>query len=75
MLLTFLYHYDVPADNNKSELAIRNIKVKQKASGMFKSAQGVHSYAIMRSVTDICIKNSQSIINAFAEIAKLKYSI
>jgi len=74
-LFTFLYHHEVPADNNKSEQAIRNIKVKQKVSGMFKSAHGAHSYAIIRSVTDTCIKNSQCIINAFAEIAKLKHSI
>jgi len=73
-LFTFLYEQDVPADNNKSELAIRNIKVKQKVSGMFKSIKGAQNYAIVRSITDTCIKNSQGILNAFATIANLQPS-
>lgn len=71
-LFTFLYVHLVPPDNNKSELAIRNIKVKQKVSGMFKSIKGAQNYAIVRSITDTCIKNSQSILHAFVTIAKLK---
>jgi len=35
-VFTFLYHPDVPANNNASERAIRNVKVKQKISGQFK---------------------------------------
>ena len=35
-VFTFLYHPNVPPDNNGSERAIRNIKVKQKISGEFK---------------------------------------
>ncbi|MET3113207.1 hypothetical protein AAKU52_000929, partial [Pedobacter sp. CG_S7] len=68
-LLTFLYHPEVPSHNNNSEQAIRNIKVKLKVSGMFKSSKGAQNYAIMRSITDTCKKNEQAILNAFLTIA------
>ena len=35
-LFTFLFLPEVPPDNNGSERAIRNVKVKQKISGQFK---------------------------------------
>ena len=68
-LLTFLYNLDVPSHNNSSEQAIRNIKVKMKVSGIFKSAKGAQNYAIFRSITDTCKKNQQDILNAFFTIA------
>jgi len=71
-LFTFLYYHDVPPDNNGSERAIRNIKVKQKVSGQFKTIRGAEIYAIIRSITDSCIKNQQNVLAAFANIAKLQ---
>jgi len=70
-LFTFLYYPEVPADNNASERAIRNIKVKQKVSGQFKTIRGAQIYAIIRSITDTCIKNGQNVLLAFHTIAKL----
>ncbi|HJZ39218.1 MAG TPA: IS66 family transposase [Bacteroidales bacterium] len=70
-LFTFLYYPEVPPDNNASERAIRNIKVKQKISGQFKTIRGAEIYAIIRSVTDTCIKNGQNVLLAFHTIAKL----
>ncbi len=70
-IFTFLYHPEVPPDNNASERAIRNIKVKQKVSGQFKTQRGAEIYAIIRSITDTCIKNNQNILSAFHTIAKL----
>ena len=71
-LFTFLYHPDVPPDNNASERAIRNIKVKQKISGQFKSSNGAQGFAILRSITDTCLKNKQNVLNALNLIAKLQ---
>ncbi len=67
----FLYHPKVPPDNNGSERAIRNIKVKQKISGQFKSNQGADGFAILRSVIDTTIKSGQNVLNALSLIAKL----
>jgi len=70
-ILTFLYHPKVPPDNNGSERAIRNVKVKQKVSGQFKSWKGVENFLILRSITDTALKNKQSVLNALNIIAKL----
>ena len=69
-ILTFLHHPKVPPDNNGSERAIRNIKVKQKISGQFKSYDGATTFAILRSVTDTAIKNDQNVLDALTYIAK-----
>lgn len=69
-LFTFLYHPDVPPDNNASERAIRNIKVKQKISGQFKSSFGAKCFAMIRSITDTCLKNDQNVLNALKLIAQ-----
>ncbi len=55
-VFNFLYYPDVPYDNNGSERAIRNIKVKQKVSGSFRSERGSEIFAILRSVLDTTIK-------------------
>jgi transposase len=70
-ILYFLSHPKVPPDNNGSERAIRNIKVKQKISGQFKSDQGADGFAILRSVIDTTIKSGQNVLNALSLIAKL----
>jgi len=73
-IFTFLYYPKVPPDNNASERAIRNIKVKQKISGQFKSPTGGYNFAVLRSVTDTVIKNNQNILNSLKIIANLQYT-
>ena len=67
-ILTFLYYHQVPPDNNGSERAIRNVKVKQKISGQFKSVTGAESFAILRSVIDTAIKNNRNPLQSLSEI-------
>jgi len=71
-LFNFLHFHDVPPDNNGSERAIRNVKVKQKISVHFKTDNGAQIFAVIRSVTDTCIKNGQNILDAFKTIANLQ---
>jgi transposase len=58
-ILTFLNHQHVPPDNNGSERAIRNVKVKLKVSGQFKTHKGSEYFAMIRSVIDTAIKQNQ----------------
>ena len=71
-IFVFLYYPKVPPDNNGSERAIRNIKVKQKISGQFKSIQGAQCYAVLRSIIDTAIKSGQKVYDALFEIANLR---
>jgi len=70
-ILQFLYHTFVPADNNGSERAIRNLKVKQKVSGQFKSPQGAEDFAVTRSIIDTAIKSGKDVYNELVSIANL----
>jgi transposase len=68
-VLTFLYHLEVPPDNNGSERAIRNAKVKMKISNQFKSVDFANHYAVIRSVIDTTIKNSKNVFDALSCLA------
>jgi transposase len=68
-ILNFLWYHQLPPDNNGSERAIRNIKVKQKISGQFKSDQGADCFAVLRSVIDTTIKAGQNVLAALRLIA------
>lgn len=68
-LFNFLINPDIPPDNNASERAVRNFKVKQKVSGFFKSIEGADCYAILRSIVDSAIKNIQNPLCTLRAIA------
>jgi transposase len=65
-IFTFLFQPDVPFDNNASERAIRNIKVKQKISGEFRSNRGADIFAVIRSVVDTIIKKGGDPMSSLA---------
>ena len=68
-IFPFLYDPLIPYDNNASERSIRNVKVKLKVSGQFKTGQ--EHYCILRSIIDTTIKNGQSVFGAIAAIAHM----
>ena len=65
-----LYNLDIPPDNNGSERAIRNIKVKQKVSGQFKSGQ--NAFCVIRSVIDTLRKRGVEVLPCLTQIIKLQ---
>jgi transposase len=69
-IFTFLYDKAVNPDNNASERAIRNIKVKQKMSGQFKAEESAMNFAKIRSIIDTTIKSGQDVLNAMKIIAE-----
>ena len=64
-LFTFLYYPEVLPDNNGSERGIRNVKVKQKVSGQFKSIDSAQNFAVIRSVIDTWLKRGLKILESF----------
>jgi transposase len=70
-ILVFLEIDEVPFDNNASERAIRNIKVKTKVSGCFRTFNGAERFAKIRSVIDTTIKNSQNVFEALGLLANI----
>ena len=71
-VFTFLHHPKVPPDNNGSERAVRNVKVKTKISGLFKTEDGATRFAIIRSVIDTAIKNTNNVFDALSILANLQ---
>ncbi len=68
-LYQFLYHKEIPPDNNGSERGVRNFKVKQKISGQFKTGQ--KAYAILRSIIDTSIKRNIPVMQSMKLIAQM----
>ncbi|NME72998.1 IS66 family transposase [Flammeovirga aprica] len=69
----FLYEQKLSFENNASERAIRNVKLKMKVSGMFKT--GYPIYAVLKSMTETLKKKGESILEAFITLASLKIPI
>jgi len=65
----FLFDPDVPYENNASERAVRNLKVKQKVSGMFKSHAGADVYCQIHSISQTAKKNNQNPFLAILAVA------
>lgn len=71
-IFTFLHHPKVPPDNNGSERAVRNVKVKTKISGSFRTEKGATRFAVIRSVIDTTIKNTNNVFQALTLLINLQ---
>ncbi len=72
-ILPCLYRKDIPPDNNGSERAVRNVKVKQKISGQFKTGQ--YAFCILRSVIDTVKKRKCNIMDTLKQIMLLHQEV
>jgi transposase len=68
----FLTRPGTPADNNASERAIQNVKVKTRVSGQFRNKEGrgvADRFARLRSVIDTTVKNGREVYTALQTLA------
>jgi len=67
-ILYFMTTLDIPPDNNGSERAIRNAKVKQKVSGGYRSMRGAERQAVLLSVIETAKKQRLNVLETIQQL-------
>lgn len=69
-ILYFMTTADIPPDNNGSERAIRNAKVKQKVSGGYRSHRGAERQALLLSVIETAKKQGLNVLEIIQQLVR-----
>lgn len=69
-ILYFMTTPDIPPDNNGSERAIRNAKVKQKVSGGYRSHRGAERQATLLSVIETAKKQELNVLEVIQQLVR-----